>query len=264
MATTDSLLPVNFSVGNLSVFTRRGSKKQVVRRKGGPSKKTIMSDPACANTKRASVEFGGCSSAATLIKNAMPNVSHLTDFMLRSRLHGICSAIIKLDDTEGANYKSILFSKGLHLLDGFCFNEEHPFDSVLSTSIPCVIDRTEFKATVYLPPISPGHNFRNPWAPSYYRFRLNLGVIHDWAYDERQGYQPTHVDVMEFTASVDSEWMQTKDPQPSQIMSIQLNNPGFVEGSHLLLSIGIEFGTKKLEEIIPVNRTGCGKILVIT
>ncbi len=100
MASLKGNIAFTGSLGNLSAYTRKGSKNIFLRTKGAASGKAIKTAPEFVNTRRVMSEFGDCSTAAKNIKLAMSGVTHLDHRLFQSRLNAVCSCIQKSDSTS--------------------------------------------------------------------------------------------------------------------------------------------------------------------
>lgn len=247
------------SLGDYSMYYRKG--KLVVRRKGGPKSEDIKNGSAYAKTRNQMSEFGGSSTAGKMVRDAMSSLNHLTDFNLQSRMTSVIAAIKDLD-LEKSQHRSIIFSRGKHLLEGFNLSEGVTFDAIVATPVTFSIDRNERTAVLQLPPLKPGKNF-NPTAFGYpyFRFRINLGIIRDMEYVDKIGYKKLLYDPSDYTEMLDTEWYRTKSPLIGQEVGLTLVDLQLDESCHLMLSIGIEFGTPSGMDIKPVKGAGAAKIL---
>ncbi len=255
--------PFSTSLGDCSAYTRRDSKKIVLRSKGGASKEKIKNDPVFEKTRQQNKEFGGCSTAGKMVRSAMKSVKHLADMNLQAQVTGVITAIRDMD-TNDIGKRSIIFSRGKHLLEGFNINKAVSFDSVITTPVTYSIDRAEHSAVIQLPPISPGKNFLSQWTYPFYRFRINLGIIRDMVYVDGIGYKQCLEDVNDYTEMLDTDWYQWKDKVIGQELGLKIIDPVFDESCHLLLTIGIEFGTPAGGSIKTVKHAGCAKVLGMT
>ena len=207
-------------------------------------------------------EFGGCSSAAKMLREAMLTVKDLSNISVHGQMVKIASKIREMD-TNDRGKRSIIFSKGKYLLDGFSLNKGVTFDTVIATPVTFSIDRSTQTAVLQLPPLTPGMNFNSSWTYPYYRIRINLGIIRDFVYDDEKGYKPVSQDTKEYTATLDTEWFEAKNRQIGQEVGLHVENAVFNAGCNLLLSIGIEFGTASDGKIKAIKHAGCGKILAL-
>ena len=251
--------PFSARLGGYSIYTRNG--KLVIRSKGGPSSEMVKKDSAFARARLQMSEFGGCSSAAKMIRDAMASITHLSNVNLQARLTSLVSSIRELDNNAPGT-RSIIFSRGSHLLQGFNLSDNVTFDSVVVTPVTFSIDRATHTAVLQLPPLNPGKNFNNTAFPySYFRFKINLGVLRDMVFIPRIGYRKVLHDPSEFTEMFETEWYRSGEKLIGQEVGLKFENPVFDESCQLMLSIGIEFGTPSGMGIKAVKHAGVGKIL---
>ena len=252
--------PFSTSLGDCSMYTRRDSNKLVIRSKGGPSNEKIKNDPAFEKTRNQNSEFGGCSKAAKMMRDAIGTVGHLADVNLHAQATKLISAIRALDNNPKGK-RSIIFSRGKQLIEGFNINKATSFDSVITSPIGFSINRNEHSAVLELPGITPGMNFNRVWTYPYYRIRINLGVIRDMVFVEGAGYKHILKDVTGYTETLDTEWFQASSKTIGQEVGLTILDPVLDESCHLLLTVGIEFGTAADGEIKTIRHAGCAKVL---
>ena len=262
MAKSDTLLSGSF--GNYSIYKMEGSEKNVIRMKGGPSYEKMKTAPTLEAQRKQAKQFGGSSKSSKMIGYALSSVKHLQDYRLHGHLNKLNGAILKMDTGNPAGKRSIIYSRGLHLFEGLNLNRKILFDSVVTTSIGFSVNIAERSASISIPSLSPGLNFINPWNQPFYRFRMNLGIVRDMVYKEGIGYEPVTADIADQTVVVDTDWVSSKVSCSNQEIELILEDPVFDENSHLLLSIGIEFGAQADGSIRHVRKAGCAKILIMT
>ena len=261
MATSD--FPFQGSFGAYSIYKMRGTEKMVIRLKAGPSAEKIMKDPKFQASRNQQKQFGIGSTIAKMIRDAMFSITHLADFPLHGHLVKLNTALMDLDTTNVRGKRSIIFSNGLHLFDGLSINRKITFDSVVTTTIVYALDRNECKATLQLPALSNGLNFNPAWNYPFFRLRINLGIVRDMTFVTGNGYEAITPDPNDQAVGFDTDWAPVKMLYPSQQVELKLENPVFDTNCHLLLSIGIEFGTQSKGTIQHVKYAGCGKILAM-
>ena len=261
MATSDFPFPIKLP--GVSIYKMRGTNKMVARGKGGPSAEKVRTDPKFIGTRNQQSQFSVSSSTAKKIRDAMFSVSHLADYPLHGHLVKLNAAVMEMDPDNRLGKQSLIFSRGLHFFEGLSLNRGITFDSVVTTPIPYTLDRSECRATLHLPSLSAGINFNSPWTYPFFRFRMNLGIVRDMVFVDHKGYQPLTPAVNEHTAGFDTEWAPVKVGYPSQVVELQITNPVFDEHCHLVLSVGIEFGSQSRGTIQHVKYAGCAKILAM-
>lgn len=251
--------PFSSSLGDYSLYMRKDG-KLIIRGKGGTSGEKMKNNPKFQKLRDNNSDFGGASSAAKMVKYAMCSLIDLADFKLHSRLTGLIKSIVELD-TNPKGKRSIIFSRGKHLLEGFHLNEQVSFDSVVTSPLSYSMDRHTHTAVLVLPPLTPGKNFHTPWKYPYYRFRINLGIIRDMTYIDGVGHRRLLEDPKEYTEMLDTEWYLSTDQLMGQEVGLTILDPVFDETCSMVLSIGIEFGSPSGGKVIAVKNAGCAKLL---
>ena len=245
---------------NRGGYYRKDLAVRIFRDNGGPSAEKIRTDPKLAGLRKHQSRFGGWSSSGKMLRDAIMDVSALGHSMISSEITTLCGSIKDMDITPALAKPPVIFSRGLHLLQGYNLNRDTVFDSIISTPVQFTLDRQLLKATVQLPPLNPGLNFRNIWNQPFFRFKINLGIIRDMAFDG-VAYKPITPDVQEQTELVETDWLPAKEKYPAQSFELIYDEPVFDENCHLILAIGIEFGTLRKGGITAVKDACCGKIL---
>ena len=254
-------LPTKASFGNVSMYLLNG--KLVFRTKGGASGTRIKKDPQFENQRKQMSRFGGYSTAAKMIRESMPTIKHLAHPAFHGDLVNVCASIMDMETTIPVNgRKPILFANGLPLIEGFQLNKENTFDAVITTPVSCSLNRADHSATIQLPPLLPGKNFKIPWTYPFFRLRLTLGIIRDMSFNG-VAYTPITPDIQEYADKWDSEWCHVKDDFPRQEVILKLENPVFDSNCYLMVTAGIEFGIQKNGRYQHVKHAGCGKILSV-
>ena len=253
--------PFSGSFGNLSLYKRKDSDKWILRRKGGISKERLNYDPTLEGSRQQMTRFGGCSSAAKMIRDSMLDLTHLADGKLHGRLLSTCGSVMDLDLPMPAHGKqSISFSKALYLLQGYTMNLMNPFDSIISTPIEFSINRAQHQASLTIPPLTPRKNFTSPWNFPFFRFRVNLGIIRDLIFNGA-AYLPINPDGGEHTESDVTEWLPVTSQYGGETITLSFDEPVFDSSCYLMLAIGVEFGTQLKGGLEHVRGAGSAKIL---
>ena len=246
---------------NRGGYHRKDLDKLIFRGDGGASAEKIKSDPRMAGTRMQMTKFGGWSAASKMFRDAIIDVSDLGHSMLSSDITRLCGSIGDLDQSSNQIDKPpIIFSRAYSLLEGYHLNKQVVFDAIISTPIGFNIERQHCKATVQLPQLSPGLNFRNFWNQPLFRVKINLGIIRDMTFNGAT-YKPITPDVQEHTVLAETDWLPSKEKHPPQAFELIYQEPVFDENCHLILAIGIEFGTLRRGGIAAVKDACCGKIL---
>ena len=245
---------------NKTGYKRKDLDKLIFRTDGGASAEKIRKDPKMAGTRKQNLLFAAKSMAGKMVRNAMVDVAELGHSFLSGKMLALCGSIMEMELSPPDGKPSIIFSHGLPLLQGYNLNLQNVFDSILSTPVQFTLTRELHQATVLLPPLIPGLNLRNQWNQPYFRFKLNLGIIRDIAFDG-VAYKPITEDVQEHTVLVETDWASMADKYPAQQFELKYSDAIFDDHCHLLLAIGIEFGGVRKGGIVGIKDAGCGKIL---
>ncbi|TWV99354.1 hypothetical protein [Chitinophaga pinensis] len=248
--------------GKISVYKMRGIERPIVRTRGGASREKINKSPNFALTRMNNREFGGASSAASVIRLALLHVRHLSDYNFSPRLSGMCRKIMSLDDSNPLGYRMVMLSTHRHLLDGFSLNKTTLFDSVIRHPLACNIDREDNSVTVNIPPLSPGFNLFLPWNFSLYRIVVGFGAVADGI-----GYTGVSTNMGKdpiYAPAAYSPWLINTQPQENFTLTTRASRAEKLPPSTtLIVSVGIEIGVPGMGgEIVPAKRLGCAKILM--
>ena len=254
-------LPNGGSFGDYSFYKRKDSDKVIIRLKGGASKDKFYKDPRMAKCRENAQKFSGASTIGKTIRHAMLDVAKLGYSMVSSDINSVVSKIRKLTPVE-TDHDQVIFSNGLHLLQGFNLNKLNVFDSVISTPLQSAINRITHKATLQLPQLTPGMNLKNPWNLPYFRFVMNFGIIRDMHFESGK-YRTITPNTSDYTILEKTEWASFNMSHPAQTFDFQFDNPVFDEHCYLMLSIGIEFGKQVEGGIGAVADASCAKIVNI-
>ncbi|WP_295128423.1 hypothetical protein [uncultured Chitinophaga sp.] len=253
MAILKNGLQFTGSVGNLSAYTMRGTDKIVVRQKGGASKEKIKTSPSFKGTRDSNADFALCAEVVSGIRAAILPVRHLADYNFTSVLTSRARQAQAKDVDNLPGKRNVLFSQHPYLLEGFSLHRELPFESVINSPVHYSIERDKLSATVHLPHLAPGGNFRVPWKQSFYRIIVVLGCITDDG-----GTAPGHAAVAE------TAWLPVNEFAEKNVLTLQMpaGSP-LTEEESLVLSIGIETGNMENGYVKPLKYGGCAKILAL-
>lgn len=252
------------SLGDISAYRKKGTNYTIIRRKGGPAKERIQKDPNFKQTRLNNNEWRGCVLALKALIRAVFAVKHLADYPYSSTLQAVCKSIQNEDNIQEKGKRSVLISQQPHRLEGFGFNRENYFETLLRHPLHYSVDKIEGKARVEVPSLIPGINFHNPKGEPLYRLVAILGVVPDIVFDETmQRYRPVNQEIP-YPAECKTSWYCWKEGSGPQSLELQLENWDPVQGLTLILSAGIEFGTPITNaDIKPVKYAGSARVLKV-
>ena len=258
------------SVGNLSFYTRAGSDKIIVRTKGGADKKQIAQSQKFEKLRKHQYEWGGCVQFSQGMRKAIGDLYRLADYNLSPVWSGIGKSLIKLDTERETGKRWLLASQDKQALEGFNFNRNYPFNSVLRVLPGVDLSRENLHATVSIPRINTNIDLLNIRKLPYFRLIITLGAISDlecFPDSTSQKYLPLVYDLHGISQSTVGEWHSANDILSEHMLTAQLDESLIAKMTDkvtILLSMGVEFGmVGHAGEITEVKHAGSGKILVI-
>ena len=133
MAKVDGIVEIQGTVKGLTFY--RSKDGQLVRAKGGISKKRIMNDPAFQRTRENGVEFGHIAKMSQLVRKSVSSLLVVAkDGRVSSRLAQSMAQVknLDLDSARGKRTVAIglIGDEGKRLLKGFNFNIGASFETV--------------------------------------------------------------------------------------------------------------------------------------
>lgn len=137
MATYESLIKINGSVGDLVFYSLNG--KNVVRKKSGFNKTAFKKSPSYEKVRQNSSEFGHCSKAGKTIRSCIEGyIKEAGDPLLYQKFAKLMTAIKDLDIVSERGKRTVqnglMTPEGLQLLKEFRFGKKgniYPEVSVL-------------------------------------------------------------------------------------------------------------------------------------
>ena len=266
MAISKSILQLEGSMANVSIYKRQDSDKVIVRSKGGPKKEHIKTKPQFEKLRQNNSEWTGCTRMGSKIRKSFMVMHRLEDYPVTGALNAICKEIQKLDIAGTRGKRAIRLSQHKDMLLGFPFSRKQVLESVLLVPIETTLDRTTGIAHIKIPSVNTELYLYNFQSLPYYRILANMsGVCDIMIQDDGKKYISPYYGYFDKQKSVfESEWMPALGIQPAMQITLQyplVDNP-IPDEVTLLLSVGIEFGKKGYGEITqPVKYAGSGKIV---
>jgi hypothetical protein len=263
MAKLTSEITFTGSIGGMTAYKMRGVDKIILRRKAGPDKKKLKTDPRYDVTRRNTSEFGGRSTGSKWIMRMMWQQKPLGDYNIAGHINALLMPIQKLDITSEYGKRNIELSKNPKLLEGFSLNQDRPIESVVRASFACTISRDTLSAQIEIPELIPGINFLAQQRHSMYSIVAMLGVVPDLFYNEDKGYLPSLYEYENLRPEItESEWFAVQRGSAATSISISCDTVPPDNNFTLMLSIGVRFGKMADTNLVEqVKNAGCAKIL---
>jgi len=268
MAIIKGAIQMTGSIKGVSFYSVRGSDKVIMRTKGGASKNKIATSPKFEGLRKQQKEWGGCAKFGSLTRYAFGGLHRLADYNLTPVLNGIGKNLMKLDKESEVGKRNLKLSVYRQALEGFNFNKNYPFNSVLRVGISCEINREALQATIKVPRINTVNDIQNIQRLPYFRLIAALGIVSDWYFGEDENaYTPAEINLNGISEVYTSNWYPTQGFVAEQTINVQMteNEQSFLsEKVTVLLSMGIEFGNIGFTgEPIEVKYAGCGKVIAV-
>jgi len=268
MAIVKGFLQMTGSIQGVSFYTRRGSDKVIMRTKGGVTKEKMASAPQFEGLRKNQLEFSGCTKFASITRYAFGGLQRLADYNLNATLSGMGKNLMKLDTEAPLGQRRILLSQHKQVLEGFNFNRNYPFNTVLRVGITGVIDREHLLATVTIPRINTENDLVNIQRLPYFRIIAVIGTVADLQYDEAEkAYLPAVPELHGTSQVVNGDWYPSQTIVPEHTMTVQMSEARqalLTDEVSVMLSIAVEFGAVGFAgETVEVKYAGCGKVLAV-
>jgi len=245
MATLKGPIQFDGSVGDVRSYYDSDLKKQVLSTKRRSNKNIIKENPSLWRQDAMSVEFGGCSTWATIIRSE--TIEHV--YLKKGRHNGKLSGIgrrIQLMDAEGRyGFRRIQSSKFNFPLIGYSMNKRHPFKEVFCVNPDVSITEDRREVTLELNNFRSYSKFNWPEPVSDYRVYLTIFELPDLEWNEGgKEYRPVYPTIGLANKTTVSDWLTVStDPIDFQIKATFDEDKLPREKSTVIVSMGLEFAS---------------------
>lgn len=269
MAIVKGIFQATGSIKGISFYSIAGSDKVIMRTKGGPSKARMATGKEFEKLRKHQTEWAACVLFARAVRGAVGDLYRMSDFNLSPVWTGMGKSLLKLDTVGEVGKRALLLSTYKQALEGFNFNRNHPYSSILRVSHVYEMNRATLQATVTFPRINTAMDLVNLQHLPYFRLVVSLGTVSNivFAPVALSNYTPTNDQLQGYSVSAASMWFSTNDRLPEQVMQVAFEERFqhlLTEDITLLLSIGVEFGNVGFGgEIVEVKRAGYAKIVAV-
>jgi len=266
MAIVKGFMQITGSIKGVSFYTRRGSDKVIMRTKGGATKEQIKHSPKFIQTRKQMKQFGGAAKFGSLSRFAFGGLHRLADYNLTPVLIKMGNNLMKLDTTSEFGKRNLMLSEYKQVLEGFNFNREYPFNTVLRILPRLEIDRKQLKATVTIPRINTDIDLLNIQKLPFFRLIIVIGTISDLTYNpDHNEYEPVTYDLHGHSETLTGKWNSTQTILTEETMTVHMSEEEanlITDNVTVLLSMAVEFGNVGLtSEPVEVKYAGCGKVI---
>jgi len=266
MAIVKGFMQITGSIIGVSFYTRRGSDKVIMRTKGGATKDQIANSPKFEKLRKQQKEFSECARFGSLSRYAFGGLHRFADYNLTPVLVKTGSSLMKLDTESVIGKRNLKLSVYKQCMEGFNFNRDYPFNTVLRISPRWEIDRERLQAVVTFPRINTDIDLLNIQKLPFFRLIIAIGTISDVVYNtEIEAYEPVVYDLHGHSETLTGKWNSTQTILPEQTMTVQMTEAEAAlinENVTVLLSVAVEFGNVGFTgEPVEVKYAGCGKVI---
>ena len=266
MAIVKGFMQITGSIKGVSFYTRRGSDKVIMRTKGGATKKQIETSPKFEKTRRQMKQFGGAAKFGSLSRYAFGGLHRLADYNLTPVLIKMGNKLMKLDTTSEFGKRKLMLSENRQAFEGFNFNRDYPFNTVLRILPRWELDREQLKGVVTFPRINTDIDLLNIQKLPFFRLIVVVGAVSDLTFNPVTDVYEAVVDGLHgHSITLNGKWNSTNAIVPEHTMTVQFPEEQIsllTENVTVLLSLAVEFGNIGYNiEPVEVKYAGCGKVV---
>ncbi len=268
MAIVKGPIQLTGSVSNISFYTRRGSDKIIARTKGGINADKLKRLPQFEGMRNQQKEWSGVTKLASGVRQAFGGLHRLADYNLTSVLNGLANKMQKVDTTAPKGKRPVHLSQFRQALDGFNFNRNYMFNSVLRTTLSYELNRETLSGSVQFPRINTEIDVLNVQRLPYFRLIVSLGTATDMLFNEQLAdYLPVVEALHGASAVTNSVWFPATNIIEEQTLTVTMSDKQrtlLTEDVSVILSVGIEFGAVSFTgQPEAVKYAGSGKVLKV-
>ncbi len=266
MAIVKGPLQMTGSVSNISFYTRRGSDQVIMRSKGGINADKIKRQPQFEGFRIQQKEWSGVTKLASAVRLSLGGLHRIADYNITSKLNSLANKMQKGDTSADKGKRPVRLSQYKAALDGFNFNRNYPFNSVVRLPLVAVVDREKLHARVEVPRIHTDIDLLNVQKLPFFRLIVSLGTVSDMLFDEKTGdYLPEVAGLHGASSVTTTDWFSAKSIVLAQEITVALSEVQIsmlTDSVSVLLSIAVEFGEVSfMSTPVEVKYAGCGKVL---
>jgi hypothetical protein len=266
MAIIKGFLQMTGSIKGVSFYSVRGSDKVIMRTKGGASKDKIANSPKFEGLRKQQKEWSGCTKFGSVARHAFGGLNRIADYNLSPVLYGIGKNLMKLDNELETGKRSLKLSVYRPALEGFNFNRNYPFNTVLRVAPRCELHRERLEVSVQVPRINTDIDLLNIQRLPFFRILLAIGTVSDLVYNPViDNYEPLVFNLHGVSETLTGEWHSTQTILDEHIMTVKMPEDEAKQLTNnvtVLVSMAVEFGNVGFTgQPVEVKYAGCGKVL---
>jgi len=249
------------SVGDLTFYQLPTSKRIIVRKRKGPSKKDIQTKRCYEFTRYLNSEWRAVVMAGKTVRLAFHELKLMTGRHCTGRLHKLFKKIQPDDTVNEYGKRSVLISHSPQKVEGFNFSTT-PFSEIFSYPLDCKIDRETGTMNLKLPMVTPGVQLNNPERYVMYRFIVGLAAVPDIIYRPKDSAYVSAVSPVPPALAEYTEWFSYKLGNDAQDIEMQLKNWVNPPSVSVMAGIAIEFGTPVSSRVVDSVKNAGGSMIL--
>lgn len=266
MAIVKGAIQMTGSIKGVSFYTVRGSDRIIMRTKGGANKNKIQTSPSFEGLRKQQKEWSGCAKFGSVTRYAFGGLHRLADYNLSPVLNGMGKNLMKLDNESEVGKRSLKLTANKSVLEGFDFNRNFSFNTVLRVIPKIDLTRNLLDVVVIVPRINTTVDLLNIQKLPFFRLIVALGTVSDLYYDsETNDYKALHPQMHGLSNTVTGAWNNTQTIVHEHQIHCTLGWEHAAELTNdisVIVSMAVEFGNIGFNgEPVEVKYAGCGKVL---
>ena len=170
----------------------KGVDKTIVAKKGGPTADQIKNADAYAEVRNHQKEFGIASMMAKTLRSSLSSdMSEICETYVSGKLTAQFRNLAKLEQGKTGT-RPLVVSKHGHLLHGFEFNPERPYQTVFGAKYFVREGSQKGSVILHFPAFIPAKTFQYPEGATNFKINARLVSLSDYVYsDEEKRYVPS-------------------------------------------------------------------------
>jgi len=164
------------------VYNIKGVDKTIIARKGGPSAEQIKNADSYKELRNNQKEFGIASMLSKTLRNSLTTgMSAICETYVSGKLTAQFRNLAKLEQGKTGT-RPLVVSKHGHLLNGFEFNPERPYQSVFDAKYFVKNSQQKGKVILHFPAFIPEKTFLYPEGATNFKINASLVSLSDYRF----------------------------------------------------------------------------------
>ena len=221
----------------------KGVDKEIIAKKGGPTASQIKSKASYKELRNNQKEFGVASMMAKTLRQSLSSgMSEICETYVSGKLTAQFRNLAKMEEGQTGT-RSLFLSKHGHLLNGFEFNSQAPYEKIFGAKYYVKPGSKRGQVILHFPAFVPEKTFKYPKGATNFKITARLIALSDYQFDQNsQGYLPVNKDLHGKFGTYESSMLPLlKIPTEPMTGMISIENRIIPEGTGLFLVMAISF-----------------------